>query len=87
MSKPAVLKLDDKEYVFQPSKALRMKKAVDFRTLRSTTGYISYDEGYGNTGSCQSEITYIDGEVEFFAIVASPSSSLLTSRTSWSRPT
>jgi citrate synthase len=63
MSKPAVLKLDDKEYVFPTIEGVENEKAVDFRTLRSTTGYISYDEGYGNTGSCQSEITYIDGEV------------------------
>ncbi len=63
MSKPAVLKLDDKEYIFPTIEGVENEKAVDFRTLRSTTGYISYDEGYGNTGSCQSEITYIDGEV------------------------
>ena len=63
MSKPAVLTLDDKEYVFPTIKGVENEKAVDFRTLRSATGHISYDEGYGNTGSCQSEITYIDGEV------------------------
>ena len=63
MSKPAVLTLDDKEYVFPTIKGVENEKAVDFRTLRSVTGHISYDEGYGNTGSCQSEITYIDGEV------------------------
>lgn len=38
------------------------EKAVDIRTLRSTTGYIAYDEAYGNTGSCLSDITFIDGE-------------------------
>ena len=63
MSKPAVLTLDDKVYVFPTIEGVENEKAVDFRTLRSATGYISYDEGYGNTGSCQSEITYIDGEV------------------------
>lgn len=63
MSKQAVLKLDDKEYLFPTIEGVENEKAVDFRTLRSTTGYISYDEGYGNTGSCQSEITYIDGEL------------------------
>ncbi len=62
MSKKAVLKLDDKEYVFPTIEGVENEKAVDFRTLRSTTGHISYDEGYGNTGSCQSEITFIDGE-------------------------
>lgn len=63
MSKQAILKLDDKEYTFDTIEGVENEKAVDFRTLRSVSGYISYDEGYGNTGSCQSEITYIDGEV------------------------
>ncbi len=38
------------------------EKAVDIRDLRAKTGYITYDEAYGNTGSCQSTITFIDGE-------------------------
>jgi citrate synthase len=38
------------------------EKAVDVRTLRDKTGYITYDDGYGNTGSCRSNITFIDGE-------------------------
>jgi len=36
--------------------------AVDISTLRAKTGYITLDQGYGNTGSCKSEITFIDGE-------------------------
>lgn len=36
--------------------------AVDVRALRDSTGYITYDDGYGNTGSCVSSITFIDGE-------------------------
>lgn len=38
------------------------EKAVDIRQLRAKTGYITYDPGYGNTGSCSSAITFIDGE-------------------------
>ena len=38
------------------------EKAIDIRRLRSETGYISYDPSYGNTGSCSSSITFIDGE-------------------------
>jgi len=38
------------------------EKAVDVRTLRDQSGYITYDDGYGNTGSCRSDITFIDGE-------------------------
>lgn len=36
--------------------------AIDISTLRAKTGYITLDDGFGNTGSCQSAITYIDGE-------------------------
>ena len=35
---------------------------VDISDLRAKTGLITLDEGYGNTGSCQSAITYIDGD-------------------------
>ena len=35
---------------------------VDVRALRSSTGAITLDPGYGNTGSCESAITFIDGE-------------------------
>jgi citrate synthase len=38
------------------------EKAVDISNLRAQTGYITLDDGYGNTGSCQSAITFIDGE-------------------------
>ncbi len=37
-------------------------KAIDVRMLRQETGYITYDPGYGNTGNCKSQITYMDGE-------------------------
>jgi len=36
--------------------------AVDIEKLRSETGMITLDPGYGNTGSCRSAITFIDGE-------------------------
>jgi citrate synthase len=36
--------------------------AVDIRELRSKTGHIALDPGYRNTGSCTSDITFIDGE-------------------------
>src|SRR5262245_25075 len=36
--------------------------ALDIRKLRAATGLITFDPGYGNTGSCRSAITFIDGE-------------------------
>ncbi|MDR6939842.1 citrate synthase [Arcanobacterium hippocoleae] len=38
------------------------ERAIDISALRQKTGLITFDDGYGNTGSCQSKITYIDGE-------------------------
>jgi citrate synthase len=63
MPQSAVLKLEDKEFAYPVFVGSEGEKAVDFRNLRSDSGYITYDEGYGSTGSCESEITYIDGEV------------------------
>src|SRR5882762_3751872 len=36
--------------------------AIDISALRNETGYITLDDGYANTGSCLSRITFIDGE-------------------------
>jgi citrate synthase len=36
--------------------------AIDIRSLRQETGYITLDTGYMNTGSTTSAITYLDGE-------------------------
>ena len=36
--------------------------AIDVQKLRSQTGLITLDPGFGNTGSCKSSITFIDGE-------------------------
>ncbi|MCA9777535.1 MAG: citrate (Si)-synthase, partial [Candidatus Eremiobacteraeota bacterium] len=38
------------------------EKALDISKLRGATGLVTLDSGYGNTGSCTSEITFIDGE-------------------------
>lgn len=38
------------------------ERALDVTRLRDQTGYITLDEGYRNTGSCSSGITFIDGE-------------------------
>ncbi len=35
---------------------------VDIRKFYADTGMFTYDPGYGSTGSCTSEITYIDGD-------------------------
>ncbi len=62
MSKEAILKIDDTELAFPIIEGTANEKAIDLRTLRAQTGFITFDEGFGNTGSCQSEITFINGE-------------------------
>ncbi|HND60483.1 MAG TPA: citrate synthase [Opitutaceae bacterium] len=62
MSTNAQLRLDDKEYLLPVIRGTEGEKAIDTRKLRADTGYIAYDQGYGNTGSCESGITYLDGD-------------------------
>ena len=37
-------------------------KVIDIRKLYSSLGYFTFDPGYTATGSCESKITYIDGD-------------------------
>ncbi len=62
MPHSASLKLDDKEYPLSILVGTEGEKALDTRKLRADTGFICYDQGYGNTGSCESAITFLDGE-------------------------
>ena len=62
MDKTAELKLDGKSYQLPIVEGSEGERAVDISALRNQTGYITLDDGYGNTGSCQSQITFIDGE-------------------------
>jgi citrate synthase len=38
------------------------ERAIDIESLRRTTGLITLDPGFGNTGACRSSVTFIDGE-------------------------
>ena len=38
------------------------EKALDISSLRNETGMITLDPGFANTGSCRSNITFMDGE-------------------------
>ncbi|MEL6525123.1 MAG: citrate synthase [Chloroflexota bacterium] len=58
----AKLVLQGKEYEFPVIEGSEGEIGIDFTKLRAQTGAIAYDPGFGNTGSCSSDITYIDGE-------------------------
>jgi citrate synthase len=62
MADTALLKLNAKEVALPVMIGSEGEHAIDTRKLRTETGYICYDQGYGNTGSCESNITYLDGE-------------------------
>ncbi len=51
-----------KEYELPVIEGSEGEKAIDISQLRATTGLITLDPGYGNTGSCTSSITFMDGE-------------------------
>ena len=63
MPKTALLKLDEKEIALPVIVGTEGEKAIDIARLRTDTGYVTYDDGFGNTGACQSHITFIDGDV------------------------
>ena len=53
---------DRKDVTLPVIEGTRNEKAIDIGKLRDQTGLITFDNGYGNTGSCLSKITFIDGE-------------------------
>lgn len=62
MAEKATLSYGDKTYEFPIIEGTENEKAVDISRLRSESGLITYDEGYRNTGSALSNITFLDGE-------------------------
>ena len=58
----AKLLLHDKEYDLPTTVGAEGEVGIDITQLRSKSGAITLDSGYGNTGSCESAITFIDGE-------------------------
>ena len=62
MAETARLQIGDQSVELPVVVGSEDEKAVDIAKLRPETGYIALDPGYGNTGSCQSDITFIDGD-------------------------
>ena len=62
MAKTAKLQLGDKSIDLPILEGSEGEKAIDISRLRAQTGYIALDPGFGNTGSCTSSITFIDGD-------------------------
>ncbi len=62
MSEFAKLTIKDQSIELPIITGAENEKALDISKLRGQTGYITLDNGFGNTGSCKSSITYLDGE-------------------------
>ncbi len=65
MSKDTVTIRDNRsgrEYEYPIMDGTRGPSAVDMRTFYRDSGMFSYDPGFTSTASCQSSITFINGE-------------------------
>ncbi|TMM29455.1 citrate synthase [Polaribacter aestuariivivens] len=63
MSDIAKLQIGENSYEFPLVKGTENEVAIDIKALRgATNGLITIDPGYKNTGSCESAITFLDGE-------------------------
>jgi citrate synthase len=63
MSKKATLLINNQEFNFPLILGSENELSIDIKNLRSLTGGITtIDPGFKNTSSCESKITYLDGE-------------------------
>ena len=62
MSETVKFTYKDQEFEFPLVEGSENEKGIDIKALRAQTGLITYDPGYKNTGSCKSEITFLNGE-------------------------
>ncbi|MFK5973214.1 MAG: citrate synthase [Flavobacteriaceae bacterium] len=62
MSDKATLEYNGIKYELPVIKGTEDELAIDIKTLRSASSMITIDPGYKNTGSCESAITFLDGE-------------------------
>ena len=62
MEQKATLIVDGRSYEIPILVGSEGERAIDITRLRQQSGLITYDPGYANTGSCKSNITFMDGE-------------------------
>lgn len=62
MDKKVQLIYDNKTYEFPLVEGTEKEIGIDIKTLRAQTGLVTVDPGFKNSGSCQSEVTFLDGE-------------------------
>ena len=60
--KAKIILPDGQSFDFPVLTGSENEKGIDISSLRKQTGYITLDPGFVNTGSCESSITFLDGE-------------------------
>ena len=61
--KQAVLSIGDARYSLDLVEGTDGNRGVDINTLRAETGLVALDHGFANTASCESAVSYVDGNV------------------------
>lgn len=62
MAKTVTITIDGQSYEYPVVVGSEGERGIDIAKLRAETGHITLDPSLGNSGSCQSTITFIDGE-------------------------
>ena len=62
MPDTASLEIGDQKYSLNVITGTEQERAIDISRLRKESKVITFDDGYGNTGSCESSVTFIDGD-------------------------
>ena len=62
MEDSATIRIGNDNYDLSIITGTEDESALDIRSLRKQSGFITFDDGYGNTGSCESKVTFIDGD-------------------------
>ncbi|MCK0189888.1 citrate synthase [Arenibacter sp. F20364] len=62
MSNNATLEYKGNKFEFPVVEGTENELAIDIKTMRAQSGMITIDPGFKNTGSCESAITFLDGE-------------------------
>ncbi|MGE0634771.1 MAG: citrate synthase [Pseudobdellovibrionaceae bacterium] len=62
MSNKVKVEIEGKSFEFPVIEGSEKEKAFDISKLRDQSGYITMDNGFANTSTCQSAVTFLDGE-------------------------
>ena len=62
MNNNATLTIGENAYTLDLLEGTESESAIDISLLRKQSKLITFDDGYGNTGSCESKVTFIDGD-------------------------